>query len=184
MRELLLEVARDAVYAAVRFEQYLPSLDELPEEVRAHGNCFVTLTKNGNLRGCIGSLEARNPLATDVAINASKATRDPRFPALESSELARLEVEISVLAEPESLEASSYEHLLQRLSPGHDGLIVRSCELRAVFLPAVWADLGKADDFVAALWRKAGLAQRAWPTSVRLERFTATSIGPMDISEI
>ncbi|MFV1990520.1 MAG: AmmeMemoRadiSam system protein A [Acidimicrobiales bacterium] len=184
MSDVLLEVARNAVYAAVRSEQYRPSLDELPAEVRVHGNCFVTLTKSGALRGCIGSLEARNPLAVDVAINADKATRDPRFPLLAASELGHLELEISVLGDPHPFEVSSYDNLVESLSPGGDGVVVRSDEKRAVFLPAVWGDLREPDVFIAALWRKAGLAERAWPSHVRLERFRTRSIGPRGISGI
>jgi uncharacterized protein len=184
MSHPLLVVARDSIYAAVRSEPYAADLDGMPPELCALGKSFVTLTKHGRLRGCIGSLEAREPLLSDVAVNARKASRDPRFSPVVGAEVEELEIEVSILEEPEVIPARDYDHLVQMVNRRRDGLVVRAGESRAVFLPAVWEDLSEAESFVSALWRKAGLVSRSWPAHIRLERFTTRTLGPRHISKI
>lgn len=136
------------------------------------GACFVTLKSEGRLRGCIGSLEPTRPLARDVAVNGyAAARRDPRFPALEIRELDGLELSVSTLGPQQGLVVGSRSELLVALRPGTDGLVVRSGPHRATFLPAVWEQLPDPDSFVAALWRKAGLAIDAWPRELHLSRY-------------
>lgn len=122
------------------------------------GASFVTLKKNGELRGCIGSLRAQRPLAEDVASNAvAAATRDPRFPPLSADELAGVDIEVSLLSEPEFLDFDDERHLLAQLRPGTDGLILFSGCRSATFLPQVWEQLPDPRTFLAALKQKAGL---------------------------
>jgi AmmeMemoRadiSam system protein A len=135
----------------------------------------VTLQKEGALRGCIGTFDAQRPLVENVAASAFRsAFEDPRFPPATAPELPRLEVEISVLSRPGPFVVESREELLARLEPGVDGLIVSEGLRRATFLPAVWESLPEPEDFVEALFRKAGLARGHWSGTLRFERYTAT----------
>jgi AmmeMemoRadiSam system protein B/AmmeMemoRadiSam system protein A len=130
------------------------------------GATFVTLTKDGRLRGCIGSLEAARPLATDVAENAlGAAFRDPRFPRLAADEWPRCRVEVSMLSAPKRLEFADEADLLAQLEPGVDGLILEAEGRRATFLPQVWESLPDKRAFLAELVKKAGL-----PADTRLGR--------------
>ena len=127
-------------------------------ELGEPGATFVTLTQNGQLRGCIGSLEAHRPLATDVAENARAAAfRDPRFAPLGKDEFARTRVEVSLLTPPEPFPVADEADALARLRPGIDGLILSYGRRRATFLPQVWESLPEAHQFIAQLKLKAGL---------------------------
>lgn len=129
-----------------------------PEALRRHRASFVTLTERGALRGCIGALQAHQPLAQDVAEHAfAAAFQDPRFPPLRPHELDGLDIKISVLGPPEPLPAADTDSLLRLLRPGEDGLILKDGPHQATFLPSVWAQLPDPRDFIAALKRKAGL---------------------------
>lgn len=129
-------------------------------EVRA---CFVTLTIGGKLRGCIGNIVPKQRLYLDVADNAvSAAFEDRRFAPLISAELEQVEIEISVLTLPRPLFFSSTEDLLAQLRPGIDGVILRRGANQATFLPQVWAELPKKEDFLSQLCLKAGLMADSW----------------------
>lgn len=130
------------------------------------GATFVTLTKDGQLRGCIGSLEAARPLGIDVAENAlSAAFRDPRFPRLAADEWPRCEVEVSLLSAPKRLEFADEADLLAQLAPGVDGVILECDGKRSTFLPQVWESLPDKRAFLGELVKKAGL-----PADTRLGR--------------
>lgn len=134
---------------------------------------FVTLTQHGDLRGCIGSLEAWRPLFKDVQENAiAAAFRDPRFTPLTQQELAITRVEVSLLTTPETLNFSSEADALSQLRPKIDGLIFSAGPRRSTFLPQVWEQLAEPRDFLAHLKQKAGLPAKYWGTDVRLERYT------------
>ena len=136
---------------------------------------FVTLERDGHLRGCIGALEARQPLVADVAEHAfAAAFRDPRFSPMAAEELAGLDIHISVLSPSERLPIEDEEELLGVLRPGIDGLIISDGVHRATFLPSVWASLPEPRDFVAHLKRKAGIAPEE--TLYSAWRYTAESI--------
>jgi len=123
------------------------------------GATFVTLTKDGALRGCIGSLEAARPLGVDVVENAlAAAYRDPRFPRLTLSEWQRCEVEVSLLSQPKPIRFAEESDLMAQIVPGEDGLIVESGERRATYLPQVWDALPSKELFLDELLKKAGLA--------------------------
>lgn len=156
-----------------------PALDlkrELPVLLQP-GASFVTLKRDGQLRGCIGTLEPSRPLASDVAENAyAAACRDPRFPAVQLRELAGLQLSVATLGPHEALRASSRDALLAALRPGIDGLVVRSGSRRATFLPAVWEQLPEPADFVDALWQKARLLPGSWPEHLELSRYRVETI--------
>ena len=127
---------------------------------------FVTLTKNGGLRGCIGSLQAVRPLGEDVAANAlAAALRDPRFPAMTADEWPQCQVEVSLLSAAKPLHFADEADLLARIEAGKDGLILECDGKRSTFLPQVWEDLPDKRQFLDHLVRKAGL-----PADTRLTR--------------
>ncbi len=124
---------------------------------------FVTLKHQGRLRGCIGSLSATDPLAEDVRRNATDAAfHDPRFAPLTAKELDQVAIEVSVLTEPRPLTFSDAEDLLRKLRPNVDGVVIRQGHAGATFLPQVWEQLPKKEDFLDHLCLKAGLPRDAW----------------------
>jgi AmmeMemoRadiSam system protein B/AmmeMemoRadiSam system protein A len=130
---------------------------------------FVTLKSKGQLRGCIGSLSATEPLVENVKKNAVNAAfHDPRFAPLTADELADVQVEVSVLSQPQPLPYRDPYDLLQKLRPRVDGVIIRRGHASATFLPQVWQQLPHAEDFLGHLCMKAGLAADEWKTG-RLE---------------
>jgi len=152
---LLLATARGAI------ERHLGARDaQAPEHpaLLEPGASFVTLTCDGELRGCIGSLEARRPLGEDVAANAiAAASRDLRFSPVERNELEHIRVEVSVLTRPRLLQFADERELLQSLRPGVDGVLLSAHGRSATFLPQVWEQLPDPRMFLGALKRKAGL---------------------------
>jgi AmmeMemoRadiSam system protein A len=165
----LLQTARNAI--AGRFALATLPVAPLPE-LAEPGATFVTLTQHGQLRGCIGSLEAQRPLALDVAENAlAAAFRDHRFAPLRADEFARTRVEVSLLTAPEPFPVSSEADALARLRPGIDGLVLRYGQRRATFLPQVWEALPEPRQFMAQLKLKAGLPADFWHAQVSLARY-------------
>ncbi len=143
-----------------------------PGWLDAPGAAFVTLTLNGALRGCIGSLEAHRGLAADIEANAQAAAfADPRFPPLGRDELDKVRVEVSILSPPEPFRVRDEADALARLRPGIDGVILSQGIHRATFLPQVWEVLPEPRDFLAQLKRKAGLPADFWAPDLRLMRY-------------
>lgn len=160
----LLELTRSAITAFFSTGS-TPAVDSALFSQRLHqpGACFVTLTKHGRLRGCIGNVVARDPLWQSVMNNAvGAAFRDTRFAPLERSELPEVRVEISVLSEPQRLDVRAPEQLLTRLRPGVDGVVLKADGKSATYLPQVWEKLPTTEDFLDSLARKAGLPSGAW----------------------
>jgi AmmeMemoRadiSam system protein A len=140
------------------------------------GASFVTLTRDGKLRGCIGSLEAHRQLGDDVTSNAvSAAIRDRRFKPLPKEELPLIRVEVSLLSPVETLPAASEAETLTQLRPGIDGVIFRYGRHRSTFLPQVWAQFPQATDFMAHLKHKAGLPPDFWDAAVSIGRYQVTA---------
>ena len=141
--------------------------------LRSPGASFVTLTQRGCLRGCIGSLEARRALYTDVQANAvAAALRDPRFPPLAAPELRITRVEVSLLPAPKPLAFNNEADALAQLRPGVDGILLEYGALRSTFLPQVWDQLPGPKDFMSQLKRKAGLPGDFWHERLRLQRYS------------
>lgn len=165
----LLTIARNAIEKT--FDMETRTVSPHPELSRPAAT-FVTLTQNGELRGCIGSLEALRPLATDVAENAvAAAFRDPRFAPLTRNELARTRIEVSLLEPPEPLSFIDEADARSRLRPGLDGLILTHGKRRATFLPQVWETLPDPERFLAQLKLKAGLPAHYWDEEISLARY-------------
>ncbi|MEI8038116.1 MAG: AmmeMemoRadiSam system protein B [Verrucomicrobiota bacterium] len=134
---------------------------------------FVTLTQRGQLRGCIGSLEARRPLGQDVVANAlAAAFRDPRFPPLAKAELTTTRIEVSLLSPQQPVTFRDEPDALSQLRPGVDGIVFACGSHRSTFLPQVWEQVPQPDQFMAQLKRKAGLAGDFWSPEVTLHRYT------------
>ena len=139
------------------------------------GATFVTLTLHGQLRGCIGSLEARRPLFDDVSGNAvAAAFHDPRFPPVSLEEFGGLSVEVSLLSPVQPMSFTSEQDALAQLRTGVDGVIFQYGHYRSTFLPQVWEQLPQPREFMAQLKRKAGLPDDFWSEGVKLSRYTVT----------
>lgn len=178
-RRALLDLARASIRHGLTAHRPV-AVDPLdyPAALREPRAVFVTLNREGQLRGCIGHLQACQPLVQDVAENAyAAAFRDPRFPPLGADELADLEVHISVLSPPEPLAFASQAELLACIRPGVDGLILEDDGHRGTFLPAVWESLPRPADFLRHLKVKAGLPPDYWSDALRVSRYTAEAFG-------
>lgn len=167
---VLLPIARASICGALGRQQ---AADESATWLREHGACFVTLTQHGQLRGCIGSLEARRPLLHDVKANAvAAAFSDPRFPALTAHELDYTRVEISLLSPMQPIAFAGEQDALAQLRPNVDGIVFEYGSYRSTFLPQVWEQLPEPAEFMAHLKYKAGLPPHFWAEGVRLSRYT------------
>ena len=175
----LLALARESIQHGLNHGiPIVPDLDSFSSELTGPGAAFVTLEQVGNLRGCMGSVEAYQPLVEDIAKNAwSAAFTDPRFEPLSSSEFQELDIDISILTEPVDMSFLSEEDLKQQLEPGHDGLIISDGHHRSLFLPAVWEKLPDVDSFLSHLKQKAGLATGYWSDSMSCRRFYSFEFG-------
>jgi AmmeMemoRadiSam system protein A len=140
--------------------------------LKVHGSSFVTLRRDGDLRGCIGSLEAHRPLGDDIAANAvAAALYDRRFPPVAAVELQSLEVEVSLLTPSEPLAVADEDDAMRKLRPGIDGVVIEYGRQRATFLPQVWESLPDAPMFLRELKRKAGLPAEFWHSDLRVWRY-------------
>jgi MEMO1 family protein len=167
---VLLAHARAAIAGALR----LPAV-AVPESefLREPGASFVTLRKQGELRGCIGSLQAHRPLGVDVRENAvAAAFDDPRFAPLTCVEFTEVEVEISLLSVATPLQIASEAELHAHLRAGIDGVTLELGTRRGTFLPQVWDALPDPREFVRELKRKAGLPRDFWSAELRVSRYT------------
>ncbi|MBM3124300.1 MAG: AmmeMemoRadiSam system protein A [Chloroflexi bacterium] len=165
-RQTLLRLARSAIEAALKGgPPPKADLRSMPPALKENGASFVTLTMDGDLRGCIGALEAHQPLAQDVCEHAvAAAFQDPRFPPVEGDELARIRIEISRLTAPRPLEYTNSEELLAMLRPHIDGVILKDGYRRATFLPQVWEKIPDAVEFLDHLCQKMGAHANLWRT--------------------
>jgi len=176
-RATLLQVARQSVEQGLSGKRQPPSTEDYSVALLDPGASFVTLKLDNRLRGCIGSLEARQALLIDVFENAyAAAFRDPRFPKLSSSEFDQLDFHISVLTAPQPMQFESERDLLAQLRPQVDGLIIEEGYRRGTFLPSVWESLPQPEQFLAQLKLKAGLPASYWSERIRISRYTCESI--------
>jgi len=156
--------------------------ERVPAALKEDGAAFVTINMNGRLRGCIGSLVAHRPLADDIAQNAWKAAfKDPRFEPLSQEELARCEIEISLLSPHTPFPIRDEADLIARLRPGRDGLTLQDGSKRALFLPSVWEGIRDPAVFVQRLKQKAGWAADYWSGNIQATRFTTEKISAQTI---
>ena len=149
---------------------HLPVFEEL-------GACFVTLKKQGHLRGCIGSIIAHQPLINDLINHANNsAFKDPRFNPVEESEIKDLEIDISLLSDPKPIDFKNEQDLLDKIVPYKDGIIIKDRNYQAVYLPSVWEELSEKELFLNSLKMKAGLSPDYFSDTFQAYRFEAQYI--------
>jgi len=173
---VLLAIARQSLAEAFGLASGRAGADAHPEPWLAEpGATFVTLRRNGLLRGCVGTLRAWRPLADDVRANARAAAfSDTRFPPLTRDEFAAVDLEISLLSTPEPVSVASEAEAVAVLRPGIDGVILEYRDHRSTFLPQVWEQLPDPRELLAHLKHKAGLSPTFWHPELRLWRYTVT----------
>lgn len=161
---LLLSLARRALVDGLGGARLAPlNLESLPDSLRKPGASFVTLTRQGELRGCVGTLEAYQSLAEDVREHAlAAALKDYRFPPVRPEEVDGLQIEISCLTPPRELDYEHPDELLERLRPSIDGVILYDDLRRATFLPQVWEKLPEPAQFLDHLCAKMGVEASLW----------------------
>lgn len=168
--EILTATARAAICRQLGQVYVCP---DCPDWMEAPGAVFVTLTQDGRLRGCMGSLEACRSLREDLEANACAAAfRDPRFPCLSVAELASTCVEVSILSKPQPMTFRSEAEAIAQLRPGVDGVLLEHGYHRGTFLPQVWEQLPDPVQFIRHLKVKAGLPPDFWSDDLRLSRYT------------
>ena len=163
-QELLLKIARETLEKRAKDEP-LPkiNLTTLPSALQKNGASFVTLTINGSLRGCIGTLEANQPLALDVQEHAvAAAFQDFRFPKVQPMELPHIQVEVSVLTPKMPLIYENPDELINLIKPNVDGVVLQEGFRKATFLPQVWDTLQKPEEFLSHLCMKMGASKDHW----------------------
>lgn len=177
--KILLTIARSAISGALgRIHQ----ADEDAPWLLEKGACFVTLTQNQKLRGCIGTLEAHRPLLLDIKANAQAAAlHDPRFSPLKAAELDKTEVEVSLLSAMQRLQFSGQHDALARLQPGVHGVVFEYGRHRSTFLPQVWEQLPDVVEFMGHLKYKAGLPHDFWAEEIRLSSYTVSKWKESDL---
>ena len=178
-KSVLLDIARHSIeYGLQHGRQFVPEVRDFSEKLQEPAASFVTLKIHGQLRGCIGSLEARQPLVMDVAENAyAAAFRDPRFPPVSESEFSELEYHISLLTPSEPLQFRDEADLISQLRPNIDGLVLEDGRHRGTFLPAVWESLPDRKQFLQQLKLKAGLPPDYWSGTIKASRYTVEDVG-------
>jgi AmmeMemoRadiSam system protein A len=178
-QQQLLQLARASITHKLRYATELQvQADDFPPHLRELRACFVTLKMETQLRGCIGGMEATQPLVIEVAARACDAAfRDPRFTPVQANEFDQLNIHISVLNPMEPVAFTNREDLLRQLRPGIDGLLIEDGPYHGTFLPAIWEALPKKEDFLKQLMLKAGLPSDYWSSTLRIHRYTCSSFG-------
>ena len=174
----LLDIARQSIDYGLKNKHPLPvDASDYNPTLQTECASFVTLKLNQQLRGCIGTLQAYQPLVKDVAEHAfAAAFKDSRFLPVTDSEQSQLDIHISILTPAEDMHCTSEDDLLHQLQPGVDGLILKVGNHQATFLPAVWESLPDSRQFVQHLKQKAGLSSHFWSDDIQLQRYQTLSI--------
>jgi len=159
-KEILKDIAKKSIEHGLLYNKpWIPYIEDLPKPLQEQKASFVTLTIQDQLRGCIGSIFAQNPLAVDVAENAFNAAfRDTRFSPLKKEELSLIEIKISVLSPFEKINAKNLKELFSIIREYKDGIYLKSPDGRATFLPDVWEKVPSKEVFIQELYRKAHLS--------------------------
>jgi len=175
--QMLPGVARSAILNELGVSDSIPDviLQQAANLFNEPGASFVTLRKHGELRGCIGNIQAMRPLYEDVQHNAvAAAMRDSRFSPLSTVEIAQISIEVSVLSPLQPLQFASESDVLSQLRPYEDGIVLEYGYFRSTFLPKVWESLSSPQEFLAALKQKAGLPVDFWMKGIHLWRYHVT----------
>ena len=148
-----------------------------PQVFSEYGAVFVTLEKNCNLRGCIGSILPQRPVIQDIMMNAkNSAYSDPRFNPVDKKEIKDLKISVSLLSIPAPMKFKNEEDLLNQIRVGVDGIIIRDGSYQAVYLPSVWEQLPDKKQFLNSLKVKAGMSPNHFSKTFEAYRFTTSYI--------
>ncbi|MEM0243550.1 MAG: AmmeMemoRadiSam system protein A [Candidatus Aenigmatarchaeota archaeon] len=165
-KKFIINLAKKAIEVYVKANRIISKPREYPSELNEKRGVFVTIYKKVNnqsyLRGCIGLPYPTKPLIEGIIEAAISATRDPRFPPLDEKELKEIFVEVSILSKPEKIEGKNYKEILEKIRPFKDGIIIKKGTKSALFLPQVWDDIPKKEEFLSYLCIKAGLPPNEW----------------------
>ncbi len=177
-QQLLLEIARQSILHGLSTGHSLPvKTTDFPDQLREKRASFVTLKKKGQLRGCIGMLEAIRPVVEDVTENAfSAAFRDSRFDPVTVGEMDDLSIHLSILTTPQPIDFTTEQDLLGKIRPHVDGLILAQGIYKSTFLPAVWESLPDPKSFLDNLKLKAGLEKNHWSDQIKVYCYQTESI--------
>jgi uncharacterized protein len=175
---MLLRLAANSIEHGLEFRKAKPvNSAEYPAELQILRAVFVTLKLDDELRGCVGTLDGLHPLVANVAKYAFKsAFSDQRFPEVTREEILRLRIQISILNQPEALQFSSENELVDQLRPGVDGLIFEERRFRSTLLPSAWEGVTDKALFLTQLKRKAGFPPDYWSGSLKVHRYTTSCI--------
>jgi AmmeMemoRadiSam system protein A len=169
---ILLQIAHAAIAESLGLSVAEKQLED-EDWLQQKGACFITLTQQDQLRGCIGTLEASRTLLDDVKANAKAAAfKDTRFSPLTSDEFNTTQIELSLLSPMQALSFTSEQDALSQLQPEIDGVVFEYGFQRSTFLPQVWEQLPDAVNFMAHLKQKAGLPADFWADDIKLSRYT------------
>ncbi|MFH0711120.1 MAG: AmmeMemoRadiSam system protein A [Candidatus Aenigmatarchaeota archaeon] len=161
-KRFVIEFARKVIENFVKNENVLEIPKDFPEELKSERGVFVTIFKNGELRGCIGYPYPTQSAIKNLREAAVGVTRDPRFPPLKKGELEEIVIEVSILTEPKLIEVKKSKEYLERIEPHKDGLIIKNDMRSGLFLPQVWEQLPDKIEFLTHLCLKAGLSSDEW----------------------
>ena len=173
----LLKIVTQSLERAVIGKNFTPERKDYPDVIFNKGASFVTLTQNGNLRGCIGSLLPNRAIALDIADNARQAAlADSRFQPLTPNELKNINFTISLLTGYERIYYTDEDNLLSQINPNIDGLVIRDGNRQGLFLPSVWKQVPDKKEFISSLKIKAGLSPSYWSKDMKIYRFRTVEI--------
>ena len=163
--------------AVIKQKHYSPSRRSFPEDVFDKGASFITIYKNGELRGCIGSVLPTMSIAQNIADNTySAALEDSRFSAITEDELPYLTYSISLLSGFEEIKYSNEADLLNQIQNNIDGIVIRDGDRQGVFLPSVWEQLPDKEEFFKQLKVKAGMNPEYWNNRIKVYRFRTVEV--------
>ena len=168
--KLILDICKKSILSGLDGKKI--SIDGVPAVFDEIGASFVTLEKNNNLRGCIGSIIAHRKLMQDLIHNAqSSAFSDPRFPPLEKEEFNKLSINVSLLSDPEKMTFKDEDDLIEQIKPFDDGIIIKDGNYQAVYLPSVWEQIPDKKLFLKSLKIKAGMPPEHFSKNFEAFRF-------------
>ncbi len=172
IKENYSEIVLDLCKKAIKDKRFDASDIAYPQVFSEMGASFVTLEKNGRLRGCIGSVVAHRPLIQDIITNAkNSAYGDPRFNPVEKSEIKDLKIAVSILSAPKQMKFKDEEDLLNQIRKDVDGIIIKDGNYQAVYLPSVWEQLPDKREFLNTLKVKAGMSPNHFSKTFEAYRF-------------
>ena len=179
MNEVIISIAKQSIRDGFMHAQSIDKTALLKQypSFQTLGATFVTLTLEGSLRGCIGSLIAHRPLLDDVISNAKAAAfEDPRFYPLSQEEFEKVSIEVSILSAPEPVLYDNVEDLKTKITPNSDGIILQKGSRKATFLPQVWEQLPNFELFFSHLCQKAGLEAHCLENHPDIWRYTVEKL--------